>query len=716
MTVHARKAMLRAGTVLATLALSPALFSGAIRAQEAATQNTAGQTAAAEAEAAATSGTLLDVVVVGAGQEKVAIDTPQAVTVLDAEDLERIQARSVGELFSEVPGATVIGSSSVLGESFNIRGIGETLSSDETRIIMQVDGVNKFFEQYRMGSFFADPELYKRVEVLKGPASSTLYGSGAMGGVISFTTRDASDFLDPGDVFGGRLKTTWDSNANGWLGSAIFAGRPVEDLELLGAFNYRQANDVVDGAGDKIDDSDFSSLNGLAKARYTFGADKDQSVWGSYSQWTSDEDNQNYDQLEWGSSFGDVDRTVTDQTAIIGYDNAFTGNDLLDVKAQVSWSKTLIEQTNQDEICYSPVYCTYPFGLASDYSYETWQAKAQNTARLDLGDSLEAFVTTGVDAQYQERRNPRYFATYTQPGSSSHAEGYTTIAGGFAQAEFLWADRVTVIPGMRIDYTNLDPTSYRSGGVLVDNLDSSSDVGYSPKLAAHVKVTDWLGVFGSVAHTERLPSLDEVYAGYRVNDVKKELSNNVEGGFSLSFDDVITAGDGVRFKATAFRNSITNFYASYWDSTTSSVVTDVLENAIYHGLELEAGYSSATWFASAGASLIRGENEVSGDYLKAIPADNAFVRLGYVFADYDLTVGYKGEFFAGQDLVSGSENATGGYALHNLFAAWKPEDGMMAGSEVRVNVDNVFDREYRNHLDYDNGAGRSFKLSFARSF
>ncbi|WP_208997195.1 TonB-dependent receptor plug domain-containing protein [Roseibium denhamense] len=224
------------------------------------------------------SATPLQRIVVGTGVDKVAIDTPQAVTVLDQDAIDAQQARTIGDVFKEIPGVMPIGSNSVFGESINIRGIGENLSSDETRIILQVDGVNKFFEQYRMGSFFSDPELYKQVEVLRGPASSTLYGSGAMGGVVTFTTKDASDFLDPGDKFGGRLKTSWDSNGNGWLGSAIVAAEPIENAEILGALNYRKSQDLADGQGNDIDDSDFDSINGLIKGRYTFGANNDQSV------------------------------------------------------------------------------------------------------------------------------------------------------------------------------------------------------------------------------------------------------------------------------------------------------------------------------------------------------------------------------------------------------------------------------------------------------
>ncbi|MCS6760091.1 MAG: hypothetical protein MO852_15030 [Candidatus Devosia euplotis] len=36
------------------------------------------------------------------------------------------------------------------------------------RIAVNVGGAKKFYEQYRMGSFFSDSELYEQVEVLRG--------------------------------------------------------------------------------------------------------------------------------------------------------------------------------------------------------------------------------------------------------------------------------------------------------------------------------------------------------------------------------------------------------------------------------------------------------------------------------------------------------------------------------------------------------------------
>lgn len=694
----------RRSVLLASVAAHSLIFSSAALSQEGAT----------------TSSTALQRIVVGTGADRVAIDTPQAVSVLEQSAIDEIQPENIGDLFRESPGVSIVGSDSVLGQSINIRGVGEALSGDEKRIILQVDGVNKFHEQYRVGSFFSDPELYKQVEVLRGPAFSTLYGAGAMGGVVRFETRDASDFLAPGDMVGGRLKTSWNSNGNGWLGSAIVAAQPLENLELLGAFNYRQSQNNTDGQGNKIAETDFTAVSGLGKARYTFGENGDQAVFGSYQRWSSDEDDQSYDQTEIENTFGNVDRSVTDQTLIAGYQNHFSGNDMLDVSAQVSWSKTKVDQDNQDEICFGPTSCLYPLGTSSSYSYETWQARADNTATFELSPGWWAYLTTGLEGQYQERLNPRIWANGTANGSGSHPEGETIVLGAYAQSELVWNDRVSIIPGVRFDYSAVhvgSVTVYNSTTDDFDTIDINStetEFAVSPKLAALFKVTDWLGVFGSLARTERMPTLDEIFADYQVNDVEKEISNNIEAGFTLNFEDILRSGDTAQLKTTAFRNKITDYYATFWDG--SVVQTEIIPEALYQGIEIEAAYGTQSWYGSLGASLVRGTNETTGGNLNAVPADSIFMRVGYAHRPWGLDFGWRGEFFAAQDRIGADEERTAGYALHNFYAAWTPDEGRFANSELRFNVDNVFDKSYRNSLATTEGTGRAFKLSVAHRF
>src|SRR5690606_23445607 len=241
--------------------------------------------------------TVLQQIVVGAGVEKVAIDTPQSVTVVDQEELDLQQATTISEALQNVPGVNLSGSDRVLGQSLNIRGIGgpET-GGEEGRIIINVDGVSKFFEQYRMGGLFTDPELFKRVEVLRGPASSTLYGSGALGGVVNFATKDASDFLQDGQIAALRLKSTYDSNPNGWLGSAILAYRPNEAFEFLAAGNYRKADEYKTGGGFPVPGSDIEAPSGLVKGTAHFGENNEQTLRASYMHWQSDADDQYYNQ------------------------------------------------------------------------------------------------------------------------------------------------------------------------------------------------------------------------------------------------------------------------------------------------------------------------------------------------------------------------------------------------------------------------------------
>jgi hemoglobin/transferrin/lactoferrin receptor protein len=654
--------------------------------------------------------TKLQRIVLGSGVDKVAIDTPQAVTVLDQEAIDDDQAMTIGDLFREVPGVTVIGSDRTAGQSFNIRGIGELGASDESKIIVTIDGANKFYEQYRVGSFFSDPELFKQVEILRGPASSTLYGAGAIGGVINFTTKDASDFLKGDENFAVRLKGMYDSNKDGVMTSGIFAGRINERTEVLVNGNFRRSDDYETGDGTSIAGSAFDSYSGLAKVTHHFGDNEEQSVRLSYQRWQSTADDTEYSQT--GTlGFGTIDRDITDQTIVFQYDNPASDNPLLDLNVNISYSDTTVDQ---DDASFAS--SSSQLFEDSEYAYRTLQGKVENTFEYS-GNGFENFLTVGTQASYQRR-----VAESESGGVGFHPEGTDTKLGFFVQDEFIWNESLTLIPGARIDFVSLSPDSSISGA------SDQNEIAFSPKLAALYKFNDTFAIFGSVAHTERVPTLDELfstsgaarsYPGGRSAslNLEKEQSNAAEAGFSLSFWDIVQDRDGFQLKTTAFYNDLKNLISTNpntGQTTTVPYYVNIDEAEIY-GVEVEAAYNSKYVFSSLAYSAIRGEDKETGDTLNSIPANTLAMTIGGRLPDRNLEFGWRGLFASGMD-TGATTGPFPGYGVHDVFASWRPEEGHLAGFEVRASVENIFDKDYQNNLAGDPARGRTFKLTMNKQF
>ena len=656
----------------------------------------------------------LDRLVISAGAEKVAIDTPQAVTALDQDDIDQIQATTIGDMLEGIPGVSIQGGASALGQGFNIRGLGTGLADSDSRILMTVDGVTKFFEQYRMGAFFSEPELYKRVEVLRGPASSTLYGAGALAGVVNFTTKDASDFLKDGDKLAVRLKGGVETNAEAHVLSGIVAVEPVAGVEILGNYNYRRSDHYEDGHGDKVIPTNAVSDSWLVKARVSIGGNKKHAIWASYQDWISDS-TQIYDQAE---AFGTapVRRKVHDKTAVLGYENDFNGSDIFNIEAQVSYADSNVHQSET----------TFLGALEySEFSYATKQARFQNRSKFDLGGDLSAFLFLGAQYSDQERRNPRKSLTgVITPGAVTHPEGDMTKYGVFAQAEIVWSDKLTIIPGVRVDWTDLKPGNTLIGGVLVPipGARRVKDNGVSPKIAASYALTDWFSLFGSAARTVRMPVLDELYSrssntattGGVINlNLKPEKSDNYEAGFTLSFDGLASSRDKLRLKTTAFQNDVKNLITR--GTATSPYFVNVGESR-FKGIEVEAEYGVGGFFARGNLAIIDGKNRLNNTYLNTIPANEYRLTLGYADPVSGLSGGWTGEFAEKQDKVSSIALATPGYSVQNLFFAFKPRIGAAEGFEFRLGVDNVFDKYFQRHLSSLPAEGRTFKISVANAF
>ncbi|MEM6464423.1 MAG: TonB-dependent receptor [Pseudomonadota bacterium] len=659
--------------------------------------------------------TTLQRIVVGAGVEKVAIDTPQAVTVVTQEDIDTIQPSVITDVVENVPGVNATGGPGPFGQAFNIRGIGAAESGgEEGRVIVNVDGVNKFFEQYRMGGFFTDPELYKEVEVLRGPASSTLYGSGALGGVINFTTKDASDFL--GDEFNTvlRLKGGYETNAESYLGSAALAHRFNENAEFLLIGDYRVNGNYTTGDGTEIIGTNADQPNGLAKGTFYFGENLEQELRISYQQYEAQADDPLYDQVVGSVFFPQLDeRTVTDKTAIIAYSNEASDNRWLDLNVQVSYSDTFNEQvcdTTRPECNPPPIFD--PFFDAS-YGYETYQFSIDNTIE-HVGENYENYLTIGNQTYYQER------SVESAAALGFHPSGTDTQTGFFVQNELIWQENLTIIAGARVDYQELSPdvTTFTPAGTP-----DQTNTGFSPKIAALYRFNETVAVFGSIARTERLPTIDEVYDGSFAGlqlDLVPEKSNSYEAGLAVSLYDTLSAGDALQVKTTGFYNDITDFIEDFGQQLFVPPQFRVpryqnVGSVDIYGVEVELSYVSDYFYSNAGFAFTRGFNRSEGGFINTVPPADFFIVVGKTMPEYGLDFGWRSRFVAAQNDTD-TRAPSASFDVHDVYINWIPVDGPMVGWEARFRVDNIFDEQYQEYLQGYPAEGRTFKFDLVKEF
>ena len=139
-----------------------------------------------------------------------------------------------------------------------------------------------------------------------------------------------------------------------------------------------------------------------------------------------------------------------------------------------------------------------------------------------------------------------------------------------------------------------------------------------------------------------------------------------------------------------------------------------VEKAEIYGVEIEGSYEAERAFGNLAFSRLFGKNSDTGQNLDTIPATTLALTLGGRLPEYDLSFGWRGLFAEAIATGATTNGPFGGYAVHDLFADWTPEDGRMAGWQVRASVENIFDKVYRNNLAGDDGPGRTFKLTLAK--
>ncbi|OHD04223.1 MAG: TonB-dependent receptor [Sphingopyxis sp. RIFCSPHIGHO2_01_FULL_65_24] len=141
-----------------------------------------------------------EIIVTATKRSQTLQDTPVAVSVTSAADLERSQIRDLIDLQSAVPSLRVSQLQSSANTNFIIRGFGNGANNAgiEPSVGVFIDGVYRSRSAAQIG----DLPAVERIEVLRGP-QSTLFGKNASAGVISIVTQK------PQFKFGGSAEATY---------------------------------------------------------------------------------------------------------------------------------------------------------------------------------------------------------------------------------------------------------------------------------------------------------------------------------------------------------------------------------------------------------------------------------------------------------------------------------------------------------------------------
>ena len=135
------------------------------------------------------------------------------VTVLSAEDIERLGPTSMQELFrTSIPGIVAwnLGATGALSQIGSVRGASSFTS---TSLKTYIDGV-ELASPYLL--FAIDPSSIERLEVIRGPQGSALYGSDAISGVVQVVTRK------------GRTGSSWTPQFEGALSGGVQESRYID--------------------------------------------------------------------------------------------------------------------------------------------------------------------------------------------------------------------------------------------------------------------------------------------------------------------------------------------------------------------------------------------------------------------------------------------------------------------------------------------------------
>lgn len=697
---------------LALLAAAPAM------AQQASAQAPASTAAVVETEEFVE---LDPITVVATRTAESWIDTLAGVTVRRSEQLEALMPERTADLFQGMPGTTAIQNANTSQTQINIRGL-----QDFGRVAVIVDGARQNFNQLGhagAGGFFVEPGLIADVDVVRGPVSN-IYGSGAIGGVVTMRTKDAEDIIAPGKSWG--VEATGEAAGNGFMGygSVLGAAKVGQNVDLFIGGTYRDADNYHDGNGDVVPDSGFETWTGIAKATFR-PADFHEiklSALNYDTQFTTSAD---------ANAATSYSTQATNRTVTAAWNYQNPGDNLFDWRSSVYWN-----QVDQDQVKVSgssnPI--TGAVGDPRSFVIDTVGFDANNTSRFSAAGWNNA-ITFGGDYFQDQIDNTDDYGF----GEGYNPSGDRGVGGAFVQWKGNYSTWLEAIAALRYDAYSLNSDD---GGTSGERL--------SPKFTLGVTPWSWLTLYGTYAEGYRAPTVTEALVSgphplpfntggtmfyFLPNPgLQAEIGKNKEVGINIKKDDLFIAGDKLRAKLNYYQNDVENYIELVEFGASTGTICPIpgrpttcfpydwgvpgyaqyqnVQEARLKGFEFEGTYDARKWFVGLAGQISEGEvtsGIYAGQPLSSIQPDQVTATLGFRFLEEKLTVAVRWTAVAAvtaSDLPANSVfEPTDSFNLVSVYAGYQPSENIL----WRLSVENLLNEQYTQYENFLPSAGLTVK-------
>ena len=652
-----------------------------------------------------------------------AIDALAPVSVVTLDQIQGLQPNRLSDIFYNVPGVSFQERGDDPSTVINIRGL-----QDFGRVAVVVDGARQNYQRTghnANGSFFLDPELIGSVDVVRGPTAN-VYGSGAIGGVVSFRTKDINDVVRPGERWGVDMTGSGGTNSARGLGSVFGGVRVDPNLDIFGGAVYRTQGNYKDGNGTEIGNTGNDIAAALMKLTVRPAEGHEVKLGGVFQdyQYSIGQFNRGpvataaQRALFQGSSV--YASTAKNTMGTVSWKYSKPEDMLFDWNASFYGNRTENDQLKTAHLSSTPsVFCGGGFGNnvsgcvgdRRSYLIDTVGTDVYNTTRFNVGDWRNA-ATYGFDVFQDKVRtsDSRGNSNITTPG------GERTVSGGFFQLKNNYSTWLEVVSAVRYDRYDLDSRTVSTGGDR-----------FSPKITVGVTPVAGFTPYVSYAEGYRAPSITEtLIAGEHATgggppffpcpggtvglfcflpnpNLQPEVGKNKEVGINLKYDNIFNAGDSFRGKINVFRNDITDFI----DLVGSTPIPPILfatpglfsqffqfqniAQARIEGLEVETLYDAGLWYVGVAGHLIQGKNVATNVGLATITPRKLSTTGGVRLLDRRLILAAQWASFGPNNNVPAGFLPSTGYDLINLYLTWNATKDIT----FTASIDNLLNQYYR---------------------